>query len=201
MIEIKRDMFRHRRSGQGQHRFRKRGIFMQFTYCEKLPYRAEKRIFELLCDADGDFVPPLSSRESSTQSDFSGGGKSGTKPLSYFEKIKAQPTVLAEENGRISGFMSLIKDRKMNIGGRDITALYLSTLIVDRECRGRGISRQMYGYLIENFGDKNIVTRTWSSNAAHLSLLGKLGFSLLDTVKNDRGEGTDTVYYGRIADK
>ena len=37
--------------------------------------------------------------------------------------------------------------------------------------------------------------RTWSTNAAQMHLMGKLGYVERARLVDDRGEGVDTVYY------
>ena len=40
-----------------------------------------------------------------------------------------------------------------------------------------------------------IALRTWSTNAAQLRLMEKLGFTCVLRLPDDRGPGVDTVYY------
>lgn len=40
-----------------------------------------------------------------------------------------------------------------------------------------------------------ITLRTWSTNGAQEHILDKLGYSLVRRLKDDRGEGIDTVYF------
>jgi hypothetical protein len=54
-----------------------------------------------------------------------------------------------------------------------------------------------YREMIAAFPTRPIFTRTWDGNAGHLKVLDRLGFSLLETLENDRGPGIHTVYYGR----
>lgn len=42
---------------------------------------------------------------------------------------------------------------------------------------------------------KRITLRTWSTNGAQEHILDKLGYSLVRRLKDDRGEGIDTVYF------
>ena len=43
--------------------------------------------------------------------------------------------------------------------------------------------------------EKNIATRTWSTNYSHMHILDNLGFKLVQRDINDRGVNIDTVYY------
>ena len=43
-----------------------------------------------------------------------------------------------------------------------------------------------------------LLTRTWSGNLQHIRILESLGFKLLKTIKNHRGKGIDTLYFGRV---
>ena len=73
--------------------------------------------------------------------------------------------------------------------------IYISTVITDKMFRHRGITKGLYAVLLEKYKDKNIFTRTWSTNISHTTLLQGLGFGEFKRLANDRGEGIDTVYY------
>ena len=74
--------------------------------------------------------------------------------------------------------------------------IYLSTLVLKPEAKGKGLTVRMYDFLfLQCYGDRNIYTRTWSTNIAHTKILSKFAFDELARMKDDRGEGIDTVYY------
>lgn len=50
------------------------------------------------------------------------------------------------------------------------------------------------GYRSKISGSR-ITLRTWSTNGAQEHILDKLGYSLVRRLKDDRGEGIDTVYF------
>ena len=53
----------------------------------------------------------------------------------------------------------------------------------------------MYNILLNERKEKNIATRTWSANYAHIHILDILGFKLVQRILNNRGPNIDTVYY------
>ena len=165
------------------------------TYTSTLTERQKQDIWALLCAADGEFVPPLSARTQTTQAHLSG-GKAQSAPQAYFEGLLKQSFLLAEEDGAVVGFLSFIPVRR-DLG---FACNYISTIIVEKSHRNRGITSQMYRKLFEISGNTPIATRTWSQNAAHIALLGKLGFREHSRIPNDRGEGVDTVYFVRKGD-
>ena len=65
--------------------------------------------------------------------------------------------------------------------------------------RGQGISEVMYAEaekdIAAKFPGSRITLRTWSTNGAQEHILDKLGYSLVRRLKDDRGEGIDTVYF------
>lgn len=171
---------------------------MEYVYVEMLNKNQSDQVFKLICDADKEFIPHLSCRHSTTQIDLRKNVTEEDLPYGYFDGIKEQSTILAVEDDRVLGFMSFIEEHPVEIEGGRIHALYLSTIIVEKEHRGKGIAYGMYQFLIDQYRGKNIITRTWSTNIGHLELLKKLGFKLLKCIKDDRGKGIDTVYYGRL---
>ena len=76
---------------------------------------------------------------------------------------------------------------------------YLTTLCVWPDYRGQGISEVMYAEaekdIAAKFPGSRITLRTWSTNGAQEHILDKLGYSLVRRLKDDRGEGIDTVYF------
>lgn len=171
-------------------------------HCRQLNERQETQVLAILTECDSEFVPPLSSRESTTQTSFSPSSENmpSKVPITYFEQMKRQEFLLAVMGDSVVGFMSFTPAREMIVGGIQLTTLYLSTIAVGRQYRKRGIARLCYDYLIQRFGQNNIVTRTWSGNEGHIHLLHTLGFTLLEKIENDRGNGIHTVYYGRLTE-
>ena len=155
----------------------------------------DNEILDLLEKCDTEFVPPLSARNSTTQSDLSGNIKSGDGVFSYFKEMKKQRILVATENDRLIGFVSF-KEAFVNeiIGEEYLPDIYISTLLVASDERGKGLTSKMYEYLFKEYENANIFTRTWSTNEAHIKILSRFGFKTMHVLKNDRGNGIDTVY-------
>lgn len=153
-------------------------------------------VLQLLQEADQEFVPPLSSRSSATQQDFSGVSENSNGVLSYFEQLKQQRFIGALENGKLLGFVSFRENYQCReIPPEELPNIYISTLIVRPEARGKGVTTALYDRLFTEYRNSNIFTRTWSTNLAHTKILGKYGFNLFRSLPNDRGNGIDTVYF------
>ncbi len=152
---------------------------------------------ELLSLGDKEFIPPLSSRSSTTQQGL--GNANGCGIDLYFEEMKEQSFVLALEGDRLCGFMSFkINHEGAHIGEKE--NLYASTSVVHPDFRGQGLMTSFYKEMIAAFPEKPIYTRTWHENFGHLKVLGRLGFHQIEFLENDRGEGIHTVYYCRRPD-
>ena len=162
---------------------------------KRLTKKYREGVKALLFAADKEFVPPLSSRSGTTQTELEEAPARESGPEQYFRIMSAQAFVIAEKGGRVQGFMSYIPDRALELGGRTLICDYVSTIVVDPEQRGKGLTGQMYRKLIKARPGKCIATRTWSENHVHLHLLQMLGFKLALTIPDDRGSGVDTVYY------
>lgn len=153
-------------------------------------------ILEMLIAGDDEFVPPLSARNSTTQKNLKGSEKKPNGILSYFEEMKKQRIMVATEENKLIAFLSF-RENFINekITEDDTPNIYISTLIVHPEGRGRRLTQTMYSILFDTYKDVNIFTRTWSTNAAHIRILSKFSFETLCTIENDRGKGIDTVYF------
>lgn len=171
---------------------------MEFVTFSRLENEAHlKAVYDLVVLGDREFIPPLSSRSSTTQQTLAGAQGNGID--AYFEEMKQQSFVLAFEEGKVAGFMSF----RENYENPHIPAgenLYASTCVVHPDFRGRGMMRGFYEAMIKAFPYRPIYTRTWHENIGHLKVLDRLGFVLLETLENDRGPGIHTVYFGRKAD-
>lgn len=171
---------------------------MQYRYCSRVAdsgYGLE--VLALLTRADREFVPPLSSRGSTTQGELTGGEvHEGIRD--YYASLETQPVILALEEGKCLGFMSFREDHLCeHIGPELLPNLYASTCVVSPEARGRGMMGAFYREMIRLYPDRYLCTRTWHTNVPHLRVLEKLGFRLTARLADHRGPGMDTVYYCR----
>ena len=165
--------------------------------------KIRNQLLDLLIISDKEFVPALSSRESTTQTNLLGSnedkkdeGNSIKIPYSYFNNLFNQEIIIATENDKLIGFMSFKKNYVCkNIPDKFLPNVYVSTVIVNPNHRGKGITRLFYKFINKNYKDCHIFTRTWSTNVGHLKILTSLGFNQTLSIKNDRGNGIDTVYY------
>ena len=174
--------------------------FKMFSDEDKLVYRSD--IIEMLRESDCDFTPPLSARTSTLDSAF---GTQCTEDgiLSYYEAMNEQKIFGAFDGERLIAFVSFRENLVTKVISEDtLPNIYISTLVMRREARGRGITAITYDRLFNIcYPDRSVFTRTWSTNAAHTRILCRFGFSELLRIENDRGEGIDTVYYAKPAKK
>ncbi len=148
----------------------------------------------ILCDKE--FVPPLSGRNSTTQTSFSPEDTPADIPEPYFEKIASQSALVAFENERVVAFMSFKKNYVCEHIPSDLTPnIYITTVIVHPDCRHNGIAGKFYSEMIKRFKKYYLFVRTWSTNAAHIRILSSMGFHEHCYLNNDRGNGIDTIYY------
>jgi ribosomal protein S18 acetylase RimI-like enzyme len=156
------------------------------------------QILEMVKEGDKDFVPPLSARSSTTQTNLTGGESSFNGVISYFDEMMKQKIICAVEDDKVLGFVSF-KENYVTDAFDKTPNIYLSTLILRPEARGKNLTFNMYDYLFNAVYPKSsIYTRTWSTNAPHVKILSKFNFDEILRKKNDRGEGIDTVYYALI---
>lgn len=161
-------------------------------------------VWELLVAVDDEFVPSLSSRESTTTKNLTSRATSGG-PIAYYRQILQQWTILASEGGGCVGFMSFIPHHREEALRDWIPCCYLSTLAVVHGGRRRGVAGRLYEALFasaEDLSDPYVATRTWSTNHSHLALLQSLGFTETARIVDHRGPGIDTVYLAyAVADR
>jgi ribosomal protein S18 acetylase RimI-like enzyme len=158
----------------------------------------EQRSLELLIEEVSDeFVPPLTTRSSTTQAVLA--SASGSASSSYFDELLMQHCLLLIECDQLQGFLSFRtfhRDFRLPQIG---ICIYVSAISVRPAARGRGLARLLYQKLLglpETF-PAWILLRTRSTNTHHLQLLDSLGFKHLLTVPHYRDPGVDSIYLGR----
>lgn len=164
----------------------------------KLLSEAEKRacgeqIFSLLLEADEDFVPPLSARFPDAPTRDAGVRR-------YYDEMMSASLLATLEGDTLLGFVAF----RENVSGNYIPEgvfpnLYIGTAVIASVARGKHLTTRMYEHLFYTLRpDYSCFTRTWSTNAAHIAILTRMGFSLTKRIENDRAEGVDSVYFGMI---
>lgn len=167
----------------------------------------KKEIWELLMACDQDFVPPLSKRTSSAQkmwgvdTDFS----KSQGPKAYFEEMIRQQFVILKEKEKIIGFVTFkIKDMSVEVPG-NLAANYITTLCIDPAHRGKHLAEHLYVFLEKELPDEVrascLTLRTWSTNKVQLHILKKMGYVCCNVLRDDRGQGVDTLYFYKILDR
>lgn len=166
----------------------------------------DEAIWQLLLAADEEFVPPLSTRESTTQAALRPATQAeddamGEGPVQYFEALQDQQFILAREkrSSAVVGFLSFRAGHRLPAPAPEGHHLYVSTVIVGRDHRRRGITRAMYQRLLAEAAllGQGVATRTWSTNTGHLRLLEQIGIAEVLRLPDHRGTGIDTLYLAR----
>ena len=174
--------------------------FRVFNETEKVQYQEE--LLEILSINDKNFIPPLSQRSGTTQANLQGSAEK-SDILPYFYKMMEQNILAMFFEGKLFGFVSYIDNYVSDvIGAETHPNIYMSTLALRPECRGKGATKKAYAHLFsECCPERNVYTRTWSTNGPHIHILNGFGFEELKRIPNDRGEGIDTVYFYKNREK
>lgn len=161
--------------------------------------REQAQVYEILEECDQDFCPPLSFRSSTSQKELCGAKQGNGGVALYYQEILQQPAMLVKRGERVIGFLSYRIGYTCKALEEYGEVCYLTTLCLRHEERGKGLSPRIYeaaeAHIRERYPRLPITLRTWSTNQAQLHLMKKLGYRLTATLKNDRGEQIDTVYY------
>lgn len=156
-------------------------------------HRHDDQLYGLLSMCDEEFVPPLSTRNSTTQTDLrtSTGETANGDVSAYYDSIAKQEQLRMYSADKLVGFASYV--HREDDDGTSVA--YLSTILTHPEHRGEGLSRKMYAALFAMLDEDVLELRTWSTNGAHLHVLDKMGFVESKRIVDDRGEGIDTIYF------
>ncbi len=169
--------------------------FKLLSSVEKEKY--EEEILNMLKDADDDFLPPLSKRNVNRETNrntFSD-VRSEQNIRNYCSAMLKESVLAIFEGDALCGFVSFAENLKNEII-TETPNIYIGTAVIAATLRGKGALTKAYDHLFNDiFRDRNIFTRTWSTNAAHIKVLSKFSFDEIKRIKDDRGEGIDTIYF------
>ncbi len=157
-------------------------------------------VWSLLVAVDSEFVPPLSSRDSTTTKRLRPSDPAAGGPRAYFERLVTQASLLATRDGSLLGMMSFIVRHREPLLAEWSPASYVSTVAIARRFRRDGVARALYESVLHIPADLSspfVATRTWSGNLSHMALLADLEFLEVARVTDDRGVGVDSVFYAR----
>jgi L-amino acid N-acyltransferase YncA len=177
-----------------------RGVMMTTEILWRMPGKMtqlEQRSLESLVEEVSDeFVPPLTTRSSTTQAVLA--SASGSASSSYFDELLMQHCLLLIECDQLQGFLSFRTFHRDNRLPQIGICIYVSTIAVRPAARGRGHARLLYQKLLglPETLPTWILLRTRSTNRHHLQLLDTLGFKHLLTVPHDRDPRVDSIYLG-----
>ena len=161
-----------------------------------IPAAEQRELADMFTEVAGDFVPPLTSREGTTQSDLRERDPAAAAPDGYLTQLLQQDLILCRRGDQTAGFLSFRGDHRDPRFADLCPCLYVSTIAVRHHLRRHGIARALYRELFDLPEPMPpwIVLRTWSTNTGHLQLLSRLGFTTILNLKDDRAAGVDTVY-------
>ena len=87
--------------------------------------------------------------------------------------------VFPDDEGNVLGYaMCIIKDTSGDTAVHDMKCLYLEDLCVDEQCRGEGIGKHLFDYVIDyaqSIGCYNVTLNVWEGNDSAKSFYGKCG--------------------------
>lgn len=185
-------------------------IYTLRSTCSHLDEADAESVSRLVQDADLEFIPPLSARSSTTQMQLANLLSDKRRSTeAYCAELKSQCFIFVDTaddssspHNRVAAFLSY-RPNTVLLGRSSPLSHYVSTIIVSPAFRKRGLADAMYRELftIALQHGQTVSTRTWSTNSGHIRLLEKHDFHLIKTLPHDRGEGIDTVYYERDAQK
>ena len=113
-------------------------------------------------------------------------------PLLDINKLYNQNFIIARDknNNNLIGFLSYY-----NTEIQEVDCNYITTIIVDKNYRRKGVAYSLYNEMFTLNTDLPIIVRTWSTNEKYINLLRKLDYVCFNVLKNNRGNGMDTMYF------
>jgi len=171
----------------------------ELVFKDYLSKGEKEAIWDLLCLANDEFIPPLNCRKSTTDMTFSHSKED--KPISYFHALIRQKFILVKHGEELWGFLSFRNKYISDYLRIPKPSNYITTIYILESFRGRGITKMLYKFLEKNLPNEffcdYISTRTWSTNQAHIHLLDGLNYSISSRIMNHRDKNIDTLYFSK----
>lgn len=112
---------------------------------------------------------------------IAGARKYTDKQLEQILKDKTKPVFAAVENGALLGYAFCVFINNSEPSHTDIKTLYIDDLCVDENCRGKGIGRLLYNYVIDfarKNGCYNVTLNVWADNKNAAAFYEKIGMQI-----------------------
>ena len=114
---------------------------------------------------------------------FKAGGKKYTdEELKEIIKDEEKPIFVYEADGKIEGYAFCILIDNTNENSLcDYKSLYIDDLCVDENCRGRGIGKILYDYVLEyakKIGCYNLTLNVWEGNDSAMQFYKNIGLKI-----------------------
>ena len=152
------------------------------------------QIKNILQKYNNEFVPPLSYRSGTLDRDLIHSTENSID--NYLQDILKQNIVYATIDNQVIGFVSYIKNYSCK-ELENMKCFYISTIIIKEEYRRQYLSFRLTDIIYQQAKKEKlpIIERTWSTNFSQINSLNKLGFTRIKEIKNDRGNGINTLYF------
>ena len=114
---------------------------------------------------------------------FKAGGKKYTdEELKEIIKDKEKPIFVYEADGKIEGYAFCILIDNTNENSLcDYKSIYIDDLCVDENCRGKGIGKILYDYVLEyakKIGCYNLTLNVWEGNDSAMRFYKNIGLKI-----------------------
>ena len=176
----------------------KKSFILIISGTKGIPEVHQRSMLDLLKSVDHEFVPPLSSRESSSTMSLSI-KSSEHELLDYLDSLKEQKNCYIMDGDVIIGLASIRENYYMSELKDWSECEYLTTIAVLQSYRRQGLAKKLYNLAFDHTKgseSKKLVTRTWNTNNSHITLANILGLKEIYRIKDHRKPGVDTVYLG-----
>lgn len=159
--------------------------FENMFYLDRCKDIIKEQILDLLDDCDDDFCPPLRKRVFLSEKCVTS-SEINNSILRYYHWIMDSSGIIVEEGNKVIGFVAYTVSPD---------CLYVKNILVAKNYRNRGIASKLYSMILEV--NRTVCIRTWSTNKTNIKLLEDNGFTIKEVIKDDRGDGIDTIFYVR----
>jgi hypothetical protein len=146
------------------------------------------QVFDLLREANDDFVPSLNKMDSPTTKNLNKRYSTESIPKRFYNGLLKEHFILAYSAPRtVVGFIAYILDEEQHF-------CYMTIAIVRDDWRNQEVFRTMYFKLALKV-NCDMGFQTWSTNHKTNTWAQKEGYNIIQCIPHDRGGQVDSLYY------
>lgn len=159
-----------------------------------------KKIWNILCECDRDFIPPLSWYRKDID-EFTDAQKDILVPNVFYKHIIKHPFILIRHHSEVIGFLTFENGKIIDALNELGRVNYVNAVCIGRKYKRYGLKKDLYNYIEERLPKEykfsTIITRTSDSDYRDKVSFDEMKYAKKAILKSEDDFIPDTIYYAK----